>query len=283
MTEQTIHPIDGAVIQTAEHLTIAHHHQAADGSEYLRDGDGYKRIVEPWAVADRITPIKAAESFGDVESWAAYITDRVAAGGLEEHVLVTWTQGGLRAVLDYHRLDGHPGRCQWTATHAFQKTRQFMAWEALASGRPIGQRELIEALEDRRDDVKDPPAADLLDMLRVLRGTVNSTAETHLGENGETAVSFNRQTGTSLTMPPYLTIAIPVLKGHTVPDDQGVLGEVPYKLDVRIRVSVTSSGQLEFRLSMPRAEATLEDAVADRVAAAKALLGDGYQLLRAGG
>ena len=53
-----------------------------------------------------------------------------------------------------------------------------------------------------------------------------------------------------------------------------------YDLSVRLRVTVTEHG-LKFRLSIPKLEDALEAAYADRVAAASALLGADYPVLRA--
>jgi hypothetical protein len=284
MTEnngQAVHPILAAGVdqQQAAHLTIAHHHKAADGSEYLREGDGYRQIVGPWENEQHISPFRAQEKLGSVEAWCAYVT-RFSTSPAP---LLTWSAAGLRAVLDYGTREA-PGRGQVVVTHPFERTRQWLAWERLAAGRPCSQRELIEALEDRREDVREPAAADLVEMLRKLRGTVNAQAVATLDPNGGTKLEYTRQTQTSLTLPQTITIGIPVLKGHTAKDNEGIEGPVTYEIDVRIRVDVLDEGKIAFRLTLPNAEQALEDAVADRVRAAQMGLGElggEYEILRA--
>ena len=177
-----------------------------------------------------------------------------------------------------------PGRRRAVAEHPFQTTRQWQAWQRIASGNAFGQKALIEALEDHREENKEPDAATLVGLLRVLRGTVNASAEASLDPNGGTKLEYTRQTQVSVTLPETITIGIPILRGHTVPDANGVPGPVHYELVVRIRVDVLDEGKIAFRLSMPSAEQALEDAVMDRVRTAQALLDEaeqGHELLRA--
>ena len=277
MAEQTFHPIDVDDEHHAPHLTIQAHHKASDGSEYLREGDVYRQIVAPWSVEQHIGPFRAGERLGDIESWCAFV-DRFSTDDVEP--LLTWSDKGLKATLDYGLMDA-PGHRQAVAEHPFLRTRQWEAWQWIAGGNAIGQKALIEALEDHRQDIQEPDAATVVGLIRSLRANVNVAAESELESNGNTKLSFSRQTTTSVELPPSLTIGIPVLRGHTVADANGVHGPVLYAIEVLIRVDVLDQGKLAFRLSMPNAEQALEDAVTDRVATAKELLGDAYTLLRA--
>lgn len=276
--EQIIHPVLSSFDddQHAAHLTIQAHHKADDGSEWLREGHGYTKIVEPHEPDTYIPPFAAAEKLGDIESWCAFV-ERFSLESVTP--LLTWSQNGLKAVLDYGEMDA-PGRRRAVAEHPFLTTRQWQAWQKI-TGQTHGQKALIEALEEHRQDVREPDAAKMVELIRSLRANVNVAAESELGTNGNTKLSFSRQTTTSVELPPSLTIGIPVLKGHTAPDATGVDGPVRYAIEVLIRVDVLDGGKLAFRLSMPNAEQALEDAVADRVRLAKSTLGDAYQLLRA--
>jgi len=275
--EQTIHPIDTRAVQTAPHLTIQATFTAPDGSVWAREGEGYKQVVGAWDVEQHIPPVKAAEKLGSIEAWVRY----VAKYGDAETALLTWSDQRLRAVLDYHSDMRAPGRCAWTAEHPFERTRQWQAWQHIASGQAIGQKALIEALEDHRQDIDTPDAATMVGLIRSLRANVNVAAESELESNGNTKLSFSRQTTTSVELPPSLTLGIPILKGHAEPDSNGIEGPVRYEIEVLIRVDVLDGGKLAFRLSMPNAEQTLEDAVADRVRKAEELLPDDFLLLRA--
>ena len=279
MSDQTITPVTADRLeQTQTRLTIEPMIQAADGSEWAFNGTGYSKIVEPWAVEQHIPPIKQHEAFGDVESWVTYVQD---FGPMPE--LLTWSERGLRAVLDYHGPEGEPGRCQWIVEHPFQLTSQWKAWDTLANGMARTQRQLLEALEDLSEDIVEPDAATLVGILRTLRATVNATAQTDLNADGSTHVEFTKSSiinaGRAI-LPPEIKIGVPVLKGHTEEKD-GRRVPVVYRLPVRVRVSVDDQAHLAFRLSMPTAERVLESVYADRVDAAKMLLGAGGTLLRA--
>lgn len=233
----------------------------------------YVKVLDDWAIEQHVGPPKASEAFGDVESWAEYVK-RFGEGSN----LLTWNSQGLHAVLDYHGDDEHAGRLQWFAKHPFERSPEWKAWMAIADGHGRGQREAIEALEDRGAEIVDPDPSTLMALLRNLRTTVNKSATAELRPDGTTSVQWidNNNVaarGGTADLPPEFTINIPVLKGHPV----------LYALKVRLRVSVNDQAKLAFRFTIPNAERALEDVFADRVAAAKTALGDGFALLRAAG
>jgi uncharacterized protein YfdQ (DUF2303 family) len=187
----------------------------------------------------------------------------------------------LHAVLDYHQndgLEGAPGRLQWTAHHPFTPSPEWKAWMSLCTGHAVAQREAIERLEDMATDITDPVPAELMNLLRSLRTSVNKSAETELRPDGSTSVRFADDKnvaarGGTADLPSEFSISIPLLKG--LPQRYG--------LKVRLRATVTDQARLALRFSIPLAEQALEMVYADRVASAKALLGDGFSVLRAAG
>jgi len=236
------------------------------------------RTQDPWAEEAHIGPMATTERFGDVGSFVDY----VKAYGGKETTFLTWNSQGLRAVLDYADwLKEEPGRCKWLAVYPFTRSAQWLTWSALASGKPISQKDAVEKLEDLAADITDPNPADLTQLLRSLRSTVNAQAEAELRPDGTTTLSFSKdarvQTHGHLDLPASFQIAIPVLKGHLDAEGRPVL----YKLQVRLRVSVDDAARLGLRFTIPNAERVLEDVYADRVKAAEELLGDSFQLLRA--
>jgi hypothetical protein len=240
------------------------------------------QVLAPWEVERHVGPIRANESFGDVESWAAYVTRFAAVP--EYTPLVTWNSAGLLAVLDYHAHAEESGRTQWSARMPFVEAPEFAAWMQLADGRGKPQRVAIEALEDRGADIVEPAAGELMAMLRTLRTTVNKSAQTELRPDGSTSVSYIDDKGISarggtVDLPSEISIRVPILKGHV--DEQGK--PVVYELKVKLRASVGDDARLMLRFSMPNAERALEAVYADRVALAKRLLGDGFDVLRAAG
>jgi hypothetical protein len=239
------------------------------------------QVLKPWEIDNHIGPIRTTECFGDVESWAAYV---LRFCPLPEYPpLVTWNAGGLRSVLDYHTAH-EPARAQWIAVMPFVQAPEFAGWSALADGRGKPQRMAIEALEDRGADIVEPSAAELMTMLRTLRTTVNKSAQTELRPDGSTGVTYVDEKGISarggtVDLPSEITIRVPILKGHV--DELGK--PVVYELKVKLRASVGDDARLALRFSMPNAERALEEVYADRVALAKRLLGEAFDILRAAG
>lgn len=231
---------------------------------------------QAWAEEAHIPPPKADERFGDVESWAKYVTQYIGPAP-DLPPFLTWNSAGLRAVLDYHEHLGQAGRCQWVASHPFQKSPEWEHWRELVAQSPLAHRKAVERIEDLAEDITDPMAAELMNLLRNLRSTVNATAQTELLPDGTTRVGFTQDKAvrgvSDMALPPEFTIAIPILKGH----------DVRYKLAVRLRASVDNDAHLTLRFSIPTAERALEAVYLDQITAAKALLGDGFPLLRAAG
>lgn len=260
--------------QSAPHLVIQPSVQANDGSEWVHKD--YQKVTDAWAVEEHIGPIKETARFGDVESWAEYIkayTSQDVSG-----LLLTWSDTGLRAVLDYHN-ESVVGRGQWIAEHPFKFSSQWQAWSSLANGQPRPQKQLVESLEDLGEDIVSPDQAALLGILRTLRTTTSASGETVINPDGSTSVSWTRESTVKgkAEIPATIAIKIPVLKGHYRDGNQ-----VVYEIPIRMRLSVDDGAHVLFRLSMPTAERVLEKVYADRVQAAKDALGAGYSLLRAG-
>lgn len=262
---------------TAPLLAIdATYRHPVNGALYVHES--LKPVIQPWEDEGHISPFRSSEQFGDVESFVLFV-ERFKS---DPAPLLTWSERGLRAVLDFGTIEA-PGRRIAIAEHPFQLTSQWKAWATLANGMARTQRQLLEALEDLSEDIVEPDAATLVSILRTLRATVNATASTDLNADGSTHVEFTKNTtihAGKVSLPPEIKIGVPVLKGHTEEKD-GKRVPVVYRLPVRVRVSVDDQAHLAFRLTMPTAERVLESVYADRVATAKTLLGAGGTLLRA--
>ncbi len=257
---------------TAPRIVVAAAHKdTATGAEWVHKD--LVRVQDAWAEEGHVGPPEADERFGDVNSWAEYVK---TYGNIES--FLTWNSEGLFGVLDYHAPDTSPGRCQWQASHPFHKSLEFRSWLELANGRAMPQKPAIEKLEDLSEDITDPTPAELMNLLRSLRTTVNKTAQAELRPDGTTSVSWTDDKGLAARggttdLPPSFSITIPLLKGH----------DVRYKLTVRLRATVDDQAHLTLRFTIPQAEQALEMVYANRVAEARTLLGDGFHLLRAAG
>jgi uncharacterized protein YfdQ (DUF2303 family) len=278
----TTDPVDQFAPQTAPRLTIAPSYtDPRTGAVYVHQD--LVKTLDDWSAEAHVSPIKAAEQFGDIESWVGYVQ---RFSGIDNHgPLLTWNETRLRAILDYHTQEGEPGRVQWTAEHPFSKTPQWTRWSRMADGHAKSQQDVLEFFEDNAPDVKTPTASMLASLLRTLRATVNTSGETTLAEDGSTAISYAKtasvKTNGDLTIPPSFTIGIPILKGHMGTNAEGKTAPVVYELEVKLRVSVGGDSRPHFRLTIPQAEQALEKVYADRVAAARDLLTDAFTLLRA--
>lgn len=273
-------PIDVAGTHTAPRLSIAPSYTDPVTKQTYVHQDLLATDAD-WQVENHIPPINRTERFGDVDGWVAYVQQ---FSDDNRPPFLTWSERGLQAVLDYHVSEDQPGRCQWLAVHDFTRSHAWNVWSLLANGRPRSQREVLELLEDNQADIVDPAPAQLLAVLRTLRATASATADTELLADGSTKVVWQKQTGVKsaeLDLPSEFRIAIPVLKGHQAPNEQGKLAPVVYSLAVRIRASVDDQAKLALRLSMPDAERVLEAVFADRVSAAAELLGPEMALYRA--
>lgn len=276
MSEQRTEPIED-MYQDRAYLTVAAVYQdpLTKATYVHRD---LERVQDPYAFEDHVGPFARTESFGDAESWADYVR-RYA---VPDTTLLTWNARGLRAILDYADASTKaPGRCAWSVAYPFAASTQWDNWASITTGRALSQRDLIEALEDRAEDIQAPTQADLLNLLRNLRGSVKAQANAELRPDGSTKVAFERDSqvkgAADIELPPMIMISIPVLRGHT--DDVGK--PVYYLLAVRLRVSVGDNAQLGFRLTLPNAARVMEDACRERSLKAATLLGEGYTLLRA--
>lgn len=275
----TTYPADQFEAQDAPRLTLHPTVKTADGAEWVHKD--YVLAVGSWAVERHLGPVQADVRFGDVESWAAYVARFAPPNNAAS--LLTWSERGLSAVLDYHTMDD-AGRCAWHASHAFVPSPQWASWSRLANGQPVAQKQLVEALEDLAEDIVAPDAAALLEILRALRTTANIGGATTINPDGSTSVAWSKeaQVTAKAEIPPVITAKIPILKGHTRTGEDGRPLQVVYEVPVRLRPSVDDQARVVFRLSVPLADRILERVYADRVAVAQAALGDGFRILRAG-
>lgn len=274
-------------INTAPHLSLAPTIvDEKTGARWNKEGDGYKEVIAPWAIEDHISPPSSEFHLGDVESLAAYI----AAYGLPKTTLIAWNAKGILATLDFHNveqdLDIGQGRCQFLATHYFQRSREWTNWHALADDKPHSQKEVVEKLEEWADDIIEPGAAELANILRSLRANVSAQSETTINPDGTNSVRFTKDNKVTplgnVDLPETFKISIPVLTGHEDLDPTtGKYVPVTYVIRVRVRVTIQDNAALYFRFSLQGDEKILQDVINERLGQFKVKLGTGYTLYRA--
>lgn len=235
---------------------------------------------EAFADEAHIGPIATAAKFGDLTSWAQYLS----LYGLGAQSYVTWNAKGISAVLDYHGRAGDtlgaPGRAAWFADYPFLPTPEWAAWRKIATGEPIAHEKAVEFLDDRLNDIVEPASTVLLNILRKLRANTTATADTELRPDGTAHIKFEKNDKVTsdgdIDLPAEFEILVPVMKGHVDVDEKPVL----YRLVVKLRVSIVNS-HLFLRFTLPAQERVMEQVYADMVAEARAQLGDGFVILRA--
>lgn len=266
---------------TLRHLVLAPSvRDEATGALYVHND--YLNVIKPFEFEAHVAPVDADERFGDVESFTHYVNAFADAGNMP---FITWNSKGLKATLDYHQNATNPeasGRTKWHASYPFVLAPEFLLWSKAADGHAIPLQQFVEFLDDRAPDIHEPDAASLLALMRTLRANVTATADTQLRADGTAAVNFAKDTrvtasGGTAELPPEITVAIPVLRGQIDEDGQ----VVRYKLVLKLRASVDGNAKLALRLAMPIQERVLEQVYAERVDAAKKLLGEAYTVLRA--
>lgn len=252
------------------------------------------KVAEAWEEEAHIGPVAEHVNVGDIESFAGYVQkysglepEEDGTEGDSRETLITWNSARLLAVLDYHTST--PGRCGWLVEHRFARSREWLAWTSLCAS-AVTQAQAVDKLEDLADGIIEPASADLMTIVRGLRANVKREAVSEFLENGDTKFSFTASTGvtstarvadmTTVTLPSQIRIRIPVLAGHMTEKD-GQQVPVVYDLDVKVRSAVDGEGHLTLRFAMPQAEKVLEEVIAERVASAKAALGEAFTVFRA--
>lgn len=254
----------------------------------------YVQAVKPWENEAHQSPYQGILTFGDVPSFVSYVKNY----GWPRGTLVAWNPKGLHA-----RLDHMPTRTgeeyarewlasdRWRAHMPYELDPSFVAWSQMCSAGGVSHQKFIEYIDDHMDEILYPPHAELLELLRTLRGNYNTTGESSFNQDGTYAVAFTKQTGLKganggeVTLPKEIEVVLPVMKGwlesETVPEEGKIEGDpVRYKFAVRLRVSVEANGHVEFYLTMPQRERVLAQVYGEIASMVQAAFGDEYELLR---
>lgn len=239
-----------------------------DGLRLTRDGNG---IIERWD-HEPFAPYRRRPA-GDFQldteqAFAAY----VEMHGVEGETCVYARQGGLSltAILNDHPHDREESGGGWRDWQAYLRLEHGRAWDAWTAiqERWLPQSGFIDMLEDRINDVVNPPATDLLDLVSHFSAhkTVNFRSATQLGTGAVQLMYEETITGAGgradqMTVPERIEVALDPIKG----DD-------PFKVRARLRWRI-DEGKLLVMVKFDRLDDILEEAwggVVERVRAAVA-------------
>lgn len=155
----------------------------------------------------------------------------------------------VTAVFDYHKPETEPDRCAHTARYAPRYSEQWKRWTGATAA--FNQAEFAEFIEENRSDIREPAAANLLDLVRTFKANKKVAFNSVVYQrNGDLTLGYEEVTdkASSTVVPEALTLGIPV---HF----RGPIYAVP--VFIRYRVG---SGGVAFSLKVDRADVIEDDA-----------------------
>ena len=135
------------------------------------------------------------------------------------------TRGAVTAILDAHTPFG--GVPQWQGHRAvlhLKHTEAFNAWSGI-NGKYMSQTSFAEFIEDRRADIVEPAAADVLELAQTFQATTKvDFKSSSILKSGQRQLSYVESVAATagqrgdMTIPDHLQLAIAVYEGATVAD-----------------------------------------------------------------
>lgn len=199
-----------------------------------------------------LTRIRQHVTLHDRDSFVAYVNryKTEATRLFAEPGFLASGKAAVSAVLDYHRPDG-PEHVAHIATYAPRYSEQWQRWHKACS-EPMRQAEFAEFIEECREDIREPSAAQLLDIVRTFKASKKAEFDSLTYQpNGSVKLVYDekvhQQAGSSGELPEKMTLGIPVYFRGTV-----------YAVPVFVRYRV-GQGAVVFQLKLDRAD-VIEDA-----------------------
>lgn len=178
----------------------------------------------------------------DVPSFLAYYAKHSSP---DAEVYADRDRGTLTGILDAHGpADGFPDWQAHRVTLQLRHSDAFKAWQGI-SGTLMAQTAFAEHIEDHRADVREPTAAELLELAQTIQGTTKVTWKTSsMLKSGQRQLSYVEQVDATagqrgeIAIPDSLTLGLAVYDGATVAD--AVTARLRYRIDGegRLRIGV---------------------------------------------
>jgi len=223
-------------------------HDLPDGSRLVIVPEGYKAHPVEAAMPFRA---KASVTMHDRDSFVGYLNrfKKEATRIFAEPGFLAGGQAKVVGVIDYHSPNA-PDHGGHSATYAPRYSEQWVRWQN-ACKQPLRQAEFAEFIEEVRNDIVTPDAAQLLDIVRTFKASKRVEFDSVVYQpNGDVKLGYEERTeqkGTSGTLPEQMTLGIPVYYRGT-----------GYKVPVLVRYKV-ANGAVMFSLKLDRAD-IIEDA-----------------------
>jgi uncharacterized protein YfdQ (DUF2303 family) len=264
LSEQAITKISDLGIAASDQSNNLIEHE--NGMKSFIIPEGFRvELIKP--IELKLSRITQSVILHDGASLIDYVNTFKGAGSrvfAEPSFLAASRTAHISALVDYHVVD-QPSHVTHTAVYHPRFSDQWMLWHK-ACAEPMDQAAFAEFIEENRADIREPLAAQLLDIVRTFKASRKVAFDSVVYQpNGDVSLGYEDktvQTGTSGTLPEKLKLGIPVYF-------RGDLYEVP--VWVRYRVG---DGKVKFQLKMDRSdliEAQAFDAVVASVATGTAL------------
>ena len=230
-----------------------------DGSLVVVVPEGYTfETIE--AIDPPLLRIKQAVTMHDRDGFVSYVNRFKSDQQTRIFAEPGFLAGGaayVHAALDYH-APGEAAHRVHNARYVLRYSDQWMRWQRVCS-QPMRQAEFAEFVEENRNDIKKPDAAQLLDIVRMFKASKKTEFDSVVYQpNGDVTLTYDEKTaqqGKSGVLPEKMTIGIPVYFRGTV-----------YAVDVFVRYKV-GGGAVQFSLKLDRPD-VIEDAAFGEVAKA---------------
>ncbi|MCK2219741.1 YfdQ family protein [Actinomadura sp. ATCC 31491] len=195
----------------------------------------------------------------DVASFLAYYRKH-ADDSTETYVNVN--QLRITAILNAHSADG-PRWGDHRLTLQLRTTRAWQAWTT-HDGRWLQQREFAEHIEERLEDIREPAAAEMLELAQSFQAktTVKFNSGTRLA-SGDMNLTWEETTDATagakgqIKIPATFKLAIPCLDLPVVEGDE----QVVYGIEARFRYRIERGGGLNIGYLLNDPAPVLRDAV----------------------
>jgi uncharacterized protein YfdQ (DUF2303 family) len=220
--------------------------QHEDGTQYAVFNDGR---IQP-LVLDAPRRKQGELLVGDLDSLMAYVEKHKELGTL---MVIVWDAATLvvRCIIDHHEATDAGWRCH-AVIAKLKATPEWLAWTK-ADRTEMGQKQFAEWLEDHLQDVRDPDAATLMEVVTTLEATAGAAFRGSVRlRSGDREFAYKHTTDAkagqegTLVIPKALMLEMPVL-----------LGLQPVSINARFKYRLTAEG-LMLRYEIERREQLLQ-------------------------
>lgn len=208
--------------------------------------------------------VHTAESF--ILYWNAFATE-------DSIILVDTKKASMLGIIDFHMDSGHPDWCAHRLHFTMIETREWAGWKS-NNGIWVGQEDFGLFIEERIDEIIDPPGAEMLEIALNLKAKtgINFRTSTRL-DNGEIKFLYEETIDASagikgeMKIPETFTIGLRLFE----------CGE-PYKIGARLRYRI-KDGRLSLKYDLIRPHKTHDAAIDDTIGNIRKVIDEKGQII----